>query len=467
MGKGHAEVQQGSRAQGLNLPSGRPSQDFYLLASHNFECLDCTLPGFLHGQKPKKNYSPPVYVTIHTCPSVLSSRAVRNTEISLSDDEFISLKTYNDALENITTESISHTDHRPTFSAIDATMEQNTSSLYTNFTYLLPNISSQDNQAQGRKIHSSVSTLETGNPQYEENTTSFSICINNGTSCQKSIIEEKTHINMTKVQIPDYSNNLDTRNIRVIDNIPLRTTVTPYTNESQITKIYFTEFLNSSLSQQNDTQVNNTNDLINKTKSTSIRLYYNNEKQHGRAPTNKDQFLPSEQQYTITYWMFYPYNRGKNVCTINLGFFGKMFKIKINGVCYGEEITLGNHVGDWEHVSIKFKGSEPTHMYVSAHTFGAYYTYDAKNHRFIYEDEDTREGISMSPVYPKIIHFAGSHPILYSAKGSHGLWGAEGTNQYNSLPLLQDETGKGTPWKIWKNLKIIDVQDPLSVQQHG
>ena len=41
-----------------------------------------------------------------------------------------------------------------------------------------------------------------------------------------------------------------------------------------------------------------------------------------------------------------------------------------------------------------------------------------------------------------------------------------GTNQYNSLPLLQDETGKGTPWKIWKNLKLIDVQDPLSAHPH-
>uniref|UniRef100_A0A0P4W0D0 Vacuolar protein sorting-associated protein 62 n=1 Tax=Scylla olivacea TaxID=85551 RepID=A0A0P4W0D0_SCYOL len=196
--KGHAEVQQGSRAPGLNLPSGRPSRNFYLLAPHNFECLDCTLPGFLHGQKPQKKYSPPVYVTIHTCPSLPASRAVRNTLNSL-------------------------------------------------------------------------------------------------------------------------------------------------TNE----------------------------------------------------------------------------------------------------------------------------GSKPTHMYVSAHTFGAYYTYDATNNRFIYEYEDTREGIPMSPVYPKIIQLSGgSHPILYSARGSHGLWGAEGTNQYNSLPLLQDETGKGTPWKIWKNLKLIDVQDPLSEQPH-
>ncbi|KAG0701666.1 hypothetical protein GWK47_025264 [Chionoecetes opilio] len=72
------------------------------------------------------------------------------------------------------------------------------------------------------------------------------------------------------------------------------------------------------------------------------------------------------------------------------------------------------------------KGNRPSHMYVSTHTFGAYYTYDVQNHRFVYEDEDTRKGIPLSPVYPKIIQLTGSHPILYSAKGSHGLWGAEG-----------------------------------------
>ena len=35
-GERHGELQQGLRGLGLNLPSGRPSQDFYLLAPHNF-----------------------------------------------------------------------------------------------------------------------------------------------------------------------------------------------------------------------------------------------------------------------------------------------------------------------------------------------------------------------------------------------------------------------------------------------
>lgn len=462
---GHAEVHQGLRAPGLNLPSGRPSRNFFLLAPHNFECLDCTLPGFLHGQKPQKKYSPPVYVTIHTCPSLPSSRAVGNTQPSLSNDDFVSLNNYNDVPENVTTMSSSHVIQEPTFSVINTILQQNISSLSTNSTHLLPNISSQINDTQPRKIRSSTPTLEAKTTQYnssEDNTTtSFSICINNGTLCHKSFSEEETQTNVTKFQVADDS-NLDSRNTRVIDNIPLNTTITPYMNESQSTK----EFLNSSVS-ENNIPVDDTNYLRNTTKLTSIRQYHNNEKRHARPPNSNDQLLPSEQQYTVTYWMFYPYNRGKNVCTINLGFFGHMFKAKVNGVCYGEEIIMGNHVGDWEHVSITFKGSEPTHMYVSSHTFGAYYSYDANNHRFVYEDEDTREGIPMSPVYPKIIQLSGHHPVLYSARGSHGLWGVEGTNQYNSLPLLQDETGKGTPWKTWKNIKLIDVQDPLTVQPHG
>ena len=36
MGHGQAMVQHGLTVPDINLPSGRPSQDFYLLAPHNF-----------------------------------------------------------------------------------------------------------------------------------------------------------------------------------------------------------------------------------------------------------------------------------------------------------------------------------------------------------------------------------------------------------------------------------------------
>ncbi|KAK4298054.1 hypothetical protein Pmani_029572 [Petrolisthes manimaculis] len=180
---------------------------------------------------------------------------------------------------------------------------------------------------------------------------------------------------------------------------------------------------------------------------------------------------PAEQHtFTVTYWMFYPYNRGKPVCSVNLGYFlGRLFKPRDKrGGCHGEEVIMGDHVGEWEHVSIQFKGSTPTQMYVSTHTFGAYYTYDHQQGHFVYSDEDVREGLPLPipPQYPRTVHLVGTRPVLYSSKGSHGLWAAAGVHHYSWIPLLLDETGKGTPWKTWKNMHIIDLKEPETLTHH-
>ena len=59
--------------------------------------------------------------------------------------------------------------------------------------------------------------------------------------------------------------------------------------------------------------------------------------------------------FTITYWFFYPYNKGKRICTTNVWLFGRMAKPLFNGQCLGQNIDMGNHVGDWEHFSIFFE----------------------------------------------------------------------------------------------------------------
>ena len=68
-----------------------------------------------------------------------------------------------------------------------------------------------------------------------------------------------------------------------------------------------------------------------------------------------DASLTSEQSFTVTYWMFYPYNKGKKVCSGNLWPIGRIPKLLVNGTCLWEEITIGNHIGDWEHMSLFFK----------------------------------------------------------------------------------------------------------------
>lgn len=59
--------------------------------------------------------------------------------------------------------------------------------------------------------------------------------------------------------------------------------------------------------------------------------------------------------FTITYWFFYPYNHGKEVCTTTVWLLGRVAKPLYKGKCMGQNIVMGNHVGDWEHLSIYFE----------------------------------------------------------------------------------------------------------------
>ena len=108
----------------------------------------------------------------------------------------------------------------------------------------------------------------------------------------------------------------------------------------------------------------------------------------------------------ISYFIYYPYNRGKKVL----------------------KTLWGNHEGDWEHGTIRFKWKEvdgnlqllPYEVYLSAHHFGT----TAK-----WEEVEKENG----------------HPVFYSAKGSHGMYFHEGKYIYQRLVIgkLVDECNKG------------------------
>lgn len=89
----------------------------------------------------------------------------------------------------------------------------------------------------------------------------------------------------------------------------------------------------------------------------------------------------------VTYFFYYPYNYGKYIPE---PFVGKV---------------MGNHISDWEHTTIRFmwvKGTEwelvPYEVYLAAHDHG-----------------------SVLP-WNKVKKFNGIQPIVYSAKGSHGMY---------------------------------------------
>lgn len=100
----------------------------------------------------------------------------------------------------------------------------------------------------------------------------------------------------------------------------------------------------------------------------------------------------AEPQFHVTYWFFYPYNKGKEVCLI-----GKVPTPLVFNTCLGRRKVFGSHVGDWEHMSLSFSGNAfPQEMYVSVHDAGVYYKYDPHLKVFTYQRQETRKGKSPS-----------------------------------------------------------------------
>ena len=149
---------------------------------------------------------------------------------------------------------------------------------------------------------------------------------------------------------------------------------------------------------------------------------------------------PGEKE--ITYWTFYPYNRGKRVC---IGMF-------INNIgCAGGYSTFGNHVGDWERVRVKLVNGQPQWYYLYIHDSDITKRFGGKfywNGREFSKDEKM---ITLKMTWD-------GHPIVYSADGSHGIWPFAGKHVYKNLHIdtLSDYTGEGgISWNTWNNLKIV------------
>eukprot|EP00741_Cyanophora_paradoxa_P023978 tig00021719_g23154.t1 len=125
----------------------------------------------------------------------------------------------------------------------------------------------------------------------------------------------------------------------------------------------------------------------------------------------------------ISYQFFYPFNYGKNFC----------IGAKLWGRCIGGKQLFGNHVGDWEHVTLRLVRGVPDSMYVGAHNFG---------------------GVVHEPQ----LRFEEGHPVVYSARGSHGSWATPGEHVYKKIfngERLVDEADAGKAWRTWENLQII------------
>lgn len=159
----------------------------------------------------------------------------------------------------------------------------------------------------------------------------------------------------------------------------------------------------------------------------------------------------------VSYFAFYPYNRGKDACV----------GVPVNGSCVGAEKNLGNHVGDWEHNALRFRNGQPYIIHLNVHSFGSYYLWNESTNNFhFFLGEEVRTAVDQDnepveieeryePKYPPTVELIGTHPVVYSANGSHGLWGSPDVHTYVPGLPLQDFTDEGMAWTTWDNLIII------------
>jgi len=163
----------------------------------------------------------------------------------------------------------------------------------------------------------------------------------------------------------------------------------------------------------------------------------------------------------VTYTFFYPFNYGKDVCV----------GVESGSLCIGGVKTFGNHVGDWEHVSLRLQGGQPVQIYVGVHSFGAWYDWDPASQSFKFSEGEPvvrkvkREGkflkVKLDVDYPKELFLEEGHPAVFSANGSHGVWAQEGKHTYLHILTvhLDDFCAKGTAWDTWNNLEIYETGD--------
>ncbi|OJJ42314.1 hypothetical protein ASPZODRAFT_105498 [Penicilliopsis zonata CBS 506.65] len=120
--------------------------------------------------------------------------------------------------------------------------------------------------------------------------------------------------------------------------------------------------------------------------------------------------IAAEKNSTTTdvfYFYFYSYNYGGKVLDIN----------------------FDDHVGDWEHVMIRFVDKKPYAIYCSEHSAGSAYYWD-------------------------ILDFSGDRPLTYIAYGGHANYVTSGTHDYTvALGLISDTTDAGYLWDMTLNYR--------------
>jgi len=112
----------------------------------------------------------------------------------------------------------------------------------------------------------------------------------------------------------------------------------------------------------------------------------------------------------------------------------------------------------WEKVIVRFRKVNTDYqiysIYLSTHSQKITKKYVGE---FLWQGGKFKKGSRTLDMY------SGTHAIVYSAKGSHGIWPNSGKHKYKKVPItgqwLQDECSSGTSWHTWNKLKPVQY-DP-------
>jgi len=140
----------------------------------------------------------------------------------------------------------------------------------------------------------------------------------------------------------------------------------------------------------------------------------------------------------------------------------------------GDKRTFGNHIGDWEHISVRIENGRAEWVHLDVHSFGATYRWNGRDRFDFVEGEPVkrrqyRQGKFIDLLddvpYPEYLDLEDGRIAVFSANGSHGTWAQPGKFTYlNILTVhLDDFTERGVQWNTWQNLVINDVVDDLNI----
>lgn len=138
--------------------------------------------------------------------------------------------------------------------------------------------------------------------------------------------------------------------------------------------------------------------------------------------------IPKEDGIVDAFWFFfYSYNLGKIVLNIR----------------------FGNHVGDWEHTLVRFKDGKPQQIFLSEHSWGEAYDWHVIE-KYLPNDD----GTMLSTRTNSSIHAHAKRPVVFSAEGSHAMYGTAGFHPYVApFGILHDDTDRGPLWDPAANVK--------------